>query len=753
MAILEGVISKVIFTDLNSRFYIFNMEIYEKNSDYSDAPTGAIFTNRGKNYATITGNFPTGAIENQRYKIEGEWVQKKTGDKLVWNLKANYAEVLKTTDTSSLLSYLITFQGIGPKIAKAIITKYGEKTLVALSNPEEISKIKGISPEKAKRIAKLHRSSQRLLRLHYGLSKLGINDFKLVIKMDNYYGEKTEDMVINYPYQIYLDGICSFKTADTIAMMRKNKYATNDLSRLSAAYICALKDMANEGHCCIHTKELMTKMEEILINSKNSACKEPILEGPAKAALIQMLNNNDISRERIGEDIYCYLPSIRYAEREAAKRLKALASPTDDAIENEEEFIAKLENEFGIQYDTRQKAAIVSPGKSSLTIITGGPGTGKTTTTRGVICYIQEQKPDANILCLAPTGRAAQRMAEATGLPAQTIHRGLEVEAGGFGLMDFKRNEENPLNYDAIVIDEFSMVDILLFEALLKAIKPNTKLVIIGDKDQLPSVGPGCVLKDLIESGKIPVVTLALVFRQGKTSLIAKNSKAIIEGHLDTITFDNTEFVFVKKQGDEEIAETCIELFKRGLKRYNNDTNAVQILTPIRALNSERPNKTCCDALNPKLRDMVNPISDSKNEKRIGKNVFRVGDKVMQFNNNYEKNVMNGDLGYVVEIDEDCGVFAVQFGNKRVEYEQDEINELGLAYATTIHKSQGSEYPFVIMPICSSQGNKMLNRNLIYTGITRAKATVVIVGEVEAFEKAIRNTEIERRRTTLKERL
>ena len=756
MAVLSGRVQKVLFSDPIQKFFIFVLEIFEKESKFDDAPEGAIKRIKGVTTCTVSGNFPMGVIESQRYKVEGVFTQSKAKDgNIRFTLKAQTFTNIREMDTTSILSYLQNMHGIGPKLAKQIVMMFGEKTMTALLHPEELSKVKGISEEKANKIAFIHRDSKNLLALSKALSSLGINDFKLVLKLNKVYGENAGDMIVNHPYQIYMDEITSFLNADKMAMERKNPFATDDVRRIQAAYIWALRDAATRGDCCIKAADLVASMHNMLERTKHSARKE-ILKVEAEGAypiLIDMINNKLVCFEAVGDTKWCYQPSLNFAEKESAKLIRGLISPANDALPDPDGWIDNLESELGMKYAPQQRDAMKAIGHTSLLVVTGGPGTGKTTTLNGIIKYRQAQKPDCKILCLAPTGRAAQRMTESTGFEAATIHRGLEVEVNDAGLMEFRKNEDNPLDYDSIFIDEFSMVDINLFAALLRAIKPGTKLVLIGDKNQLPSVGPGCVLKDLIGSGKIPVVELAVVYRQGATSLIALNAAAIKDGRVNELKFDNKEFIFIRREGADAVADTCIELFKRGLAKYEGNADKVQILSPIRKINQNNPNATCCDLINQKLREVANPQDGSKPEIKFGRTTFRVGDKVMQFANNYEKNVMNGDSGYIVEIDEDLGIFAVQFGDRRIEYEKDELDQIGPAYAITIHKSQGSEYPLVIMPLCESQGLQMLSKNLVYTGITRGKVTVIIVGEEKAFNYSIQNTDIEKRLTTLKERI
>ena len=763
MAVIEGKVLRVFYRNQETAFTVVQILVNTAKSDFCGAPEGAVQITKAKAaLCKVSGVMPLGAAEARRYRFSGSWEvynNKHTGGK-EWNLHSDSCELLKDGDPAAMVSYLVNLHGVGPKTAAAIVKQFGEDTMAALLHPELLTAVNGISVKRAEEISKLHRESARLLSLSNGLAKAGIDDFRIAVRADALYGDEAKTVISETPYRLFRDGICSFRAADIIAFSHcadqdrnseENRSTANSEERLAAGYTYALRQTAQSGDCCVGTKQLMHEMEVLLVSPKMSASPGTAISlGAATAALSSMLKGQDIIREKIGDKWMCFSPAIYWAEKRAAQRINELASPTSDALPGEDAFIAGLEQKFGISYDTHQKEAIMSIGKSSLVIITGGPGTGKTTTMHGVIEYRKAQKPDCKILCLAPTGRAAQRMAEATGMPALTIHRALEVEGGPNG-GSFRRNEDNPLDCDTVFVDEFSMVDILLFDSLLRAIPKGSKIALIGDKNQLPSVGPGCVLKDLIECGKLPVVTLALVFRQGKTSPIAANADAIKDGRYGDLVFDHKEFVFFSKKGSAAAAEFTAELFRRAVAKYG-DTDSVQILTPIRHP-GQKNNPTCCELLNPVLRGIANPPSPNKPEMKTRSGVFRLGDKVMQFRNNYDKLVMNGDCGYITEISREEGSFRVTFGDRTVEYTADEINQIDLSYAVTIHKSQGSEYPFVIIPVTADQGSSMLNKNIIYTGLTRGKATVVFVGERDTFDAAVRNTDIAERNTALRYRI
>lgn len=401
--------------------------------------------------------------------------------------------------------------------------------------------------------------------------------------------------------------------------------------------------------------------------------------------------------------------------------------------------LADISKETGIEYDDIQIAAIRQAIESKVMVLTGGPGTGKTTTTQGIIAALKTA--GMNILLAAPTGRAAKRMSEATGMEAKTIHRLLEYNPKD----GYKRNEENPLEADALIVDECSMIDILLMNHLMKAIPSGMRLVMVGDIDQLPSVGAGNVLRDIIDSAKIPVVCLTRIFRQAQSSRIVMSAHAINNGQFpDTSNGKDTDFFFIKTEDPDQVAESIVHLVKERLpKAYSLSSSKIQVLTPMQR------GVVGASNLNLALQDALNPTSVCLNR---GGYSYRKGDRVMQIRNNYDKGVFNGDLGYIEEVDMEERTLIASFDGISVEYEASELDELSLAYATTIHKSQGSEYPIVVMPVLMNH-YVMLQRNLIYTGITRARKICVLIGTTKALAYAIRNMSVLKRNTKLKERL
>lgn len=543
-------------------------------------------------------------------------------------------------------------------------------------------------------------------------------------KIYRQYGKESIDKVKENPYRLADDiwGI-GFKTADGIA--RKMGYEMNDERRLRSGLIYTLNQLADEGHCYAEEEQLIATAKQLL-----EADEECI-----RTAMTHAIETEDLMLD--GTAIY--LPPFYYAECGTANRLSTLVNTKEAGSFFTARFdLAKLQRETGIEYDEVQVEAIRQAIASKVMVLTGGPGTGKTTTTKAIISALQSA--GMRILLAAPTGRAAKRMSEATGMEAKTIHRLLEYNPQD----GYKRNDENPLE-DALIVDECSMIDIILMNNLTKALPTTMRLVLVGDIDQLPSVGAGNVLRDIIDSGVIPVVRLTRIFRQAQSSRIVMSAHAINRGGFPDISNgQHTDFFFMKQEEPEKVAETIVSLVRDRLpKAYRQPTANIQVLTPMQrgVVGAANLNMALQQALNHNTAALVR-----------GGYTFKEGDRVMQLRNNYDKDIYNGDLGYVRSVDMEERTLTVDFDGQTVEYEASELDELTLAYATTIHKSQGSEYPIVVMPVLMTH-YVMLQRNLIYTGITRAKKICVLVGQTKALAYAIHNMKVLKRNTRLKERL
>ena len=483
-----------------------------------------------------------------------------------------------------------------------------------------------------------------------------------------------------------------------------------------------MKELAEDGHCFAEREQLVSSAVSLL--SVERAYVDNAIDALVKEERLIM---------ELGE---LFLPMYYYSEVGVANKLRSMKDGGNDILKGFD--IERIETE-GIEYDDVQKEAIETALRSRVMVLTGLPGTGKTTTTLGIIAALELFRK--KVLCAAPTGRAAKRMSEATGKDAMTIHRMLGFTPSG----GFDHDEDNPLQGDVLIVDEASMIDILLMNSLMKAVPPTMRLIFVGDTDQLPSVGAGNVLRDVIDSGVVPVVRLTRIFRQAQTSRIITNAHRINRGEYpDVSNGKDSDFFFIRDTDAEHVAEEIVNLVRNRLpKAYGYEPRDIQVLAPMKNGAAGTNN------LNVKLQDAVNPDGDFI---QSGAFKYRVGDKVMQIRNDYKKNVFNGDIGFVREIDTDEHVMTVTFDGEDVEYEKGDMGEITLAYACTIHKSQGSEYPVVVMPILMSH-YVMLQRNLVYTGVTRARKICVVIGDGRAMHQAIGNQVVLKRNTRLKERL
>ena len=541
------------------------------------------------------------------------------------------------------------------------------------------------------------------------------------------YGNAAIDKVKENPFRLADDiwGI-GFRTADTIAA--KLGFGKDSFVRLRSGILYTLSALADEGHVYAERDQLADKAVELL---------------EADIANVQMTLDNMLQAEElIFEEDAIFLPAFNYAEKGTAHKLIQLAEDVSgfDSLRPESQVdVAALEKMLGIQYDEVQAQAVQEAARSKVMVLTGGPGTGKTTTVQGIIAAYGQM--GLRILLAAPTGRAAKRMSEATGLPAKTIHRLLECKPPE----GYQRNEENPLEGDVLIVDECSMIDIILMNSLLKALPRNMRLVLVGDIDQLPSVGAGNVLRDIIDSGRFPVIRLTRIFRQAQQSRIITNAHRINKGEFPDISNGrNTDFFFINNEEPEAAVQEIVALVSSKLPRYYGvKPSEVQVLTPMQrgVLGGTNLNQTLQAALNPEGEGL-----------RRGGFIFRLYDKVMQVKNNYDKEVFNGDIGRITAVDLQERTLQVMFDGRVIEYDVSELDELVHAYATTIHKAQGSEYPIVVMPVLMTHF-VMLQRNLLYTGITRAKKVLVMIGSKKALAYAVHNVTVSQRNTKLKERL
>ena len=709
-------------------------------------------TDEGDEY-TLVGNF--------HYISEGEMVE-ATGpmtEHPVYGeqMTVETYEIKTPEDTAAMERYLGSgaVKGIGAALAARIVRRFKADTFrIMEEEPERLSEVKGISEKMAMAISEQVEEKKEMRQAMMFLQEYGIS-MSLAVKIFQEYGPRLYTVIKENPYQLADDiaGV-GFKMADEIAK-RVGIFTDSDFRIKSGVLYTLLQATAN-GHTYLPEDELLSQASELLRVEKESI---------EKHLMDMQIDKRLVIRESEGIRIV-YASQYYYMEMSVARMLHDLNIRGREPEETIRKKLLQIQKEESIELDEKQVQAVVEAVNSGLLIITGGPGTGKTTTINTIIRYFESEEME--ILLAAPTGRAAKRMTEATGYEARTIHRLLEIsgmpgDERSVG-MHFERNEENPLDADAVIIDETSMVDIHLMQSLLKAVNPGTRLILVGDVNQLPSVGPGNVLKDVIEAGCFNVVMLTRIFRQASQSDIVVNAHKINAGETVPLGKKSNDFLFIKRDDPNTIINAMITLVQKKLPGYvGADPYDIQIMTPMRkgALGVER--------LNTILQEYLNPPDKSKLEKESGGVTFRVGDKVMQIKNNYNiewevrnkygipvdkgTGIYNGDIGIIREINLFAELVTVEFDEGRmVEYSFKQMEELELAYAITIHKSQGSEYPAVVIPIFS--GPKMLmTRNLLYPAVTRARACACLVGVPEVFQAMVDNEMEQRRYSGLKERI
>lgn len=616
-------------------------------------------------------------------------------------------------------------KGVGPGFAKRIVKKFGKDTLDILDEePDRLLEVEGIGKTRVDRIKKSWEEQKEVKNIMLFLQGYDVST-SLATKIYKMYGNNSINTVKENPYQLADDiwGI-GFKTADQIAGklgIEKDRFV-----RLRSGILYTLNRLSEEGHCYAERDQLIKKASELL------DVDTPELE----MTLDEMLRVKDLIRDEGA----IYLPPFFFSETGCAKKLARLQDSDRKVEIDVESTLTKIKGRAGITYDEIQLEAIETALTSKVMVLTGGPGTGKTTTVKGIITAYR--LAGCRVLLAAPTGRAAKRMSETCGMEAKTIHRLLEYKPPE----GYQKNEEQPLSGDVLILDECSMIDIMLMYNLLKALPGHMTLIMVGDTDQLPSVGAGNVLKDIIASGRIPVVKLTRIFRQAQGSRIIMNAHRINKGEaIDLRGGKDSDFFFASKNSNEEIVDTLVRFCTKNLPDYYHADKFqdIQVLTPMQ--------RGACGAanLNQMLQEAMNPGGIFL---KRGGTQYRLKDKVMQIRNNYDKDVFNGDIGVISSVNTIDQELVVDFDGRKVAYDVTELDELVLAYATTIHKSQGSEYPIVVMPFTMSH-YIMLQRNLLYTGVTRAKKVLVLIGEKRAVSYAIHNETTTARNTKLAERL
>ena len=764
-ATLEGVVEHILFHNSENGYTVFVLKWESRD---------------GEEETTCTGHLPD-IIPGEDLKVTGTWVNNpKYGPQLA----VAQSEKHIPTTAAGIEKYLASgvIRGIGARMANRIVSIFGEDTFDVIAEaPEKLATVKGISLQKAQQISEIYHSQGEQRRAILLLQDYGISPV-YAMKIYKKYKEQTSVVILNNPYKLAedIDGI-GFKIADDIA--RRVGVAYDSPFRISAGLRYCLWEAATSGHVFLPKETLKSHAAQMLMLPDGDEaleqalremqidrliyCEKPhtVPERPQDISDGQHSPKGSVPKSYANlaaGEVAVFLNHFYQAELNVARKLYDLSTP-EDAEQRTivRQSIAALEETTGLVLSLGQQEAVIEANSNGVLIITGGPGTGKTTTINTIIHLLSGQ--GLRIELAAPTGRAAKRMAETSGREAKTLHRLLE--AAGISGTAFQRNEENPIEADVLIIDEASMVDILLMQSVLKAVAVGTRLILVGDVDQLPPVGPGNVLKDLITSSRIKVVRLTEIFRQSQESAIIMNAHRINRGEYPTLNEKHKDFFFVKRPRQEDVVAALLELVGKRLPDYlaGGDFKDIQVLTPM------RKSGLGVTQLNQALQKYLNPPSPQKHERELRQTIFRDGDKVMHIKNNYQmswkiideggnridegEGVFNGDSGSILKIDEKQELITVLFDDhRRVDYDFSQLDELELAYAITVHKSQGSEYKAVVMPLHSGP-ELLFNRNLLYTAVTRAKILCVIVGIPETLFRMVDNNREVNRYTALAYRI
>jgi exodeoxyribonuclease V alpha subunit len=713
---IRGQLERVTFTNEDNGYTIAKLKVYGR-----------------RDLVTLVGNIMN-PVPGEVMRVKGEW---DNHPKFGEQFKVVFYQCMVPATTKGIEKYLGSglIKGIGPVMAKRIVAAFSDKTLTVIEeNSDRLVEVPGIGQARVNMIAKAWQEQKEIREVMVFLQGHGVSS-TYAAKIYKQYGNDSISVVRENPYRLAHDifGI-GFLTADRIA--EKMGFDKQSIERAQAGLIYALHEFSDDGHVFVPRPQLLSKAREML------EVESDILEN----ALLPLAESRQIVLESLptlDEPIEAvYLAKFHFSEVRAATRLKTLLNaPKAVRAIDVDKAIAWVQGKLSITLAEKQVEAVQSAVTHKVSVITGGPGTGKTTIIRAIISIFTHLTK--RILLAAPTGRAAKRMSETTGLEAKTIHRLLEYSMSHGG---FQKNEDHPLVADLVIIDEGSMLDLILMHHLLKAVPDGAVLILVGDVDQLPSVGAGSVLKDVIASGEIPVVTLSEIFRQAGTSSIIVNAHKIIKGEMPTFMQNkNDDFFFFKSEDQEEALARVLDVVKKRIpqKFGFHSLEDIQVLTPMNrgAVGTSRLNEALQETLNPNAFELVR-----------GGRKYRVGDKVMQIQNNYDKDVYNGDIGIISSIDSEEQTISLNVDGRDIKYDFTETDELVLAYAISIHKSQGSEYPVVVIPVMT-QHYVMLQRNLLYTGVTRGKKLVVLVGTYKAIGMAVKNNKIAKRNSWLFARL
>jgi exodeoxyribonuclease V alpha subunit len=752
MPTLEGSVESIVFRNEDNHYTVARFRLNDKGRLFRDDLT------------TIVGALP-GIHPGELLSVEGEWENDPRYGRQLH--VTGFTERLPASP-EGIVRYLSSglIKGIGPKKAQLIVDHFGEQTLAILEQqPERLSEVKGIGTKDRERIINAWMQQSEIKELHLFLQSHDVS-INVATRVYKQYGKESIKVIRENPYQLAQDvhGI-GFRTADDIAV--KLGLPFDSVPRLASGLKYVLTQAANEdGHCFLPTDDLLRRASDILkvspealpaameqLSGERDVFIEPSMNPQSALPLFDGAvepSEDEGDAQEMAVRQHIYFGPFYYAESGSARLLRLMMqSPSClppvtqqmwDAV------FSLLKQKRNMHLTEKQRAAVQMAYREKVSILTGGPGTGKSTSLRALLLLLRNRK--VNVAMAAPTGRAAKRLSEATGIAAKTLHRLLEYAPHD---NSYQRNEDNPLPYQFVIVDEFSMVDILLFYHLLKAMPRESHLLLVGDADQLPSVGPGNVLRDLLRSEALPTVRLTELFRQAQQSKIVVNAHRINAGEMPLIKSEATsDFFFLREEDPLRAQQLVLDLVRRRLPaRYHfNPIADIQVLTPMYR------GPVGVTILNEKLQECLNPSPFAQME--WGGRVLRTGDKVMQMRNNYDKGVFNGDVGWIRSINKEQATLKVEFleeaGPLFVEYEFHELDELMLAYAVTVHKSQGSEYPVVVLPLVREH-HLLLQRNLLYTAITRAKRLCVLVGQPRALEIAVNNDRVALRNTALAERL
>ena len=693
---------------------------------------------------TVVGCIPC-AAPGERLTVSGTWESHPQHGE---QLKALELERALPEDEEEIFSYLSSgiCKGVGPATARRIVDRFGAETLDILERePERLALMKGITAKKAQEIAESFHRHLGLRRLMNFLAQYQLPPV-LAMQLRQRYGDAALELVRENPYLLSGDGCgVEFSVTDEIAMSMG--MAADSMERLQAAVTFELAHNENNGHVFLPRNKLVDATWRLL------DCGEELVE----QALDGLIDRRAVVQEHIANVEACYLRRLWEAEASACARLNLLLSAEVDESRQAQRAVAEIEREYGITYAPQQRQAVELAARQGVLILTGGPGTGKTTTVRGIVALFRKMGLD--IVLAAPTGRAAMRMSELTGMEAQTIHRLLGMKWDeATHQVTFQKSEQEPLEADAVIVDEMSMVDLTLFSALLRSLRPGTRLVLVGDADQLPSVGAGNVFSDLIRSGRVETVFLREVFRQAEQSAIIRNAHAVNLGQPPQLTNDQGDFFFLCRRDAERTLSTVVELCKTRLpEKMGIPVDQIQVLTPTRKGPSGTVNLNRC------LQEALNPRVPGKREIQWGERLFRTGDRIMQTRNDYDvvwgredgtigTGIFNGDVGRIVEIDPSGEWLQLDFDGRSAAYSVEMLNEIDLAYAQTVHKAQGSEYRCVVLSAMPAAQSLMV-RGVLYTALTRARELLIVVGDDAAIRAMAENDRQQRRYSGLRWRL